>query len=220
MFKFIFKKPKSITQISNQITSNEPTTRLNNPGPIITKKDVKPKQIYHKTKLNQETLLRQQLFSNSSNRSSGDNELQNEQQQIEDINKIIAKQQETQEKVANQMLKSVKAIKENSLLANRIIKSDNNLLSDLNTNAEKNTDNLKQVNDHLSARVSRSCLGSCWIWLVIVLIMVVFIMMVLFMKLFPKKKYYPESDIDSTYKHFINNNTIVIGNQSLHKIEL
>jgi SNARE protein 1 len=181
---------------------------------------VKPKQIYHKTKLNQETLLRQQLFSNSSNRSSGDNELQNEQQQIEDINKIIAKQQETQEKVANQMLKSVKAIKENSLLANRIIKSDNNLLSDLNSNAEKNTDNLKQVNDHLSARVSRSCLGSCWIWLVIVLIMVVFIMMVLFMKLFPKKKYYPESDIDSTYKHFINNNTIVIGNQSLHKIEL
>ncbi len=183
---------------------------------------MKPKQIYHKTKLNQETLLRQQLFSSSSNKFTGDSELQNEQQQIEDINKIIAKQQETQEKVANQMLKSVKAIKENSLLANRIIKSDNNLLSDLNTNAEKNTDNLKQVNDHLSTRVSRSCLGSCWIWLVIILIMVVFIMMVLFMKLFPKKKYYTSSDIDSqsTYTHFLNNNTIVIGNHSMHKIEL
>lgn len=41
-----------------------------------------------------------------------------------DLNKLLAQEQEQQERIANEMLKSVKAIKENSLLANRIIKSD------------------------------------------------------------------------------------------------
>jgi hypothetical protein len=42
---------------------------------------------------------------------------------------LLAKEQEVQEKVASQMLKSVKAIKENSLLANRILKTDNKVIS-------------------------------------------------------------------------------------------
>ena len=37
----------------------------------------------------------------------------------------MEQQHEHQDKLANEMLKSVKAIKENSLLANRIIKIDN-----------------------------------------------------------------------------------------------
>ena len=42
-----------------------------------------------------------------------------------EINKLLAKEQENQDKIANEMLKSVKAIKANSILANRIIKDDN-----------------------------------------------------------------------------------------------
>ena len=57
----------------------------------------------------------------------------------------------------------------------------------MNSEAEKNSDNLSQVSGKLSDRVSRSC--NCWIWLMLVLIMIVFIMMVLFMKLFPKNQY-------------------------------
>lgn len=45
-----------------------------------------------------------------------------------DINKLLAQQQENQEKIANEMLRSVQAIKENSMLANRILKSDNKVL--------------------------------------------------------------------------------------------
>ena len=54
--------------------------------------------------------------------------------------------------------------------------------------------------------------------------------MVLFMKLFPKKQYTiladtdPDADIvklgQETYKHFINNKTIVINNQTIHKLDL
>ena len=48
-----------------------------------------------------------------------------DEQESEALNQLLAKEQEAQEKVANQMLKSVKAIKEHSLLANRILKTDN-----------------------------------------------------------------------------------------------
>ena len=36
--------------------------KLPNPGPIMTKKDMKPKQLYHKTQLNQEKILRESLL--------------------------------------------------------------------------------------------------------------------------------------------------------------
>jgi hypothetical protein len=54
--------------------------------------------------------------------------------------------------------------------------------------------------------------------------------MVLFMKLFPKKQYTISDDTDpdaeivklsqETYKHFIHNKTIVINNQTIHKLDL
>ncbi len=115
------------------------------------------------------------------------------------------------------MLKSVRAIKEKTLIANRIVKSDNQLLSDLNSLAEKNQDNLKTVNDSLTERVSRSC--NCWIWLMILLVLIIFVMMVLFMKIFSKRKY-AEVPQSTTYKHFLNNNTYQIGNESFHSYEL
>jgi hypothetical protein len=44
------------------------------------------------------------------------------------MNKLLAEHQENQEKIANEMIKSVRAIKENSLLASKIIKSDNKVI--------------------------------------------------------------------------------------------
>lgn len=82
-------------------------------------------------------------------------------------------------------------------------------LNELNSAADKNTDNLRTVNNHLGERVSRSC--NCWIWLMIMLIMIVFVMMVLFMKIFPKRKYLNEhySTINYNQTLFVNqNNTL------------
>ncbi|RNA11465.1 Vesicle transport USE1, partial [Brachionus plicatilis] len=167
---------------------HEPSLKLSNPSALMTTKDVKQKQIYHQTFLNQETVLRDQLFSKSSTKI-----LEKEEKELQEL---IREEQEYQEKVANEMLKSVSSIKENSLLARKIIKSDMENLENLSTNASSNSENLKSVNENLTERVSRSC--NCWIWLMILLIFIIFVMMVLFMKLFPKQKY--SSYISSEYE--------------------
>jgi hypothetical protein len=51
----------------NKQTNNVEPMKLTNPGLILTKKDIKPKQIYHKTQLDQEKILRDQLFGTKSN---------------------------------------------------------------------------------------------------------------------------------------------------------
>lgn len=192
--------------------------KLNNPGPIMTNKDLKPKQIYQKVQLNQENTLRQQLLANRDATNKHDSsDIENV-----DMNKLISQQQENQEKLAQEMLKSVEAIKNNSLVARRIVSTDNNVLDKLDVEADKNSKNLAWTSGRLAERVSKSC--NCWIWLMIFLILVVFVMMVLFMKLFPKQKYAENSiglDHDSeTYTHFKNNNTMVMGNETIHSIEL
>lgn len=218
----IFLKIKS----SIESAKEEFDVKLNNPGPIITSKDVKPKQIYHKTQLNKENLMREKLLGTKSGSTSTEEEAATDV----DLNKLIAKQRENQERITNEMLRAVKGIKENSQLVGQIVKSDNKVLSDMNSTVDKNSDNLKTVNDKLSERVSRSC--NCWIWLMLMIILMVFIMMILLMKLFPKRQYgydsvqssYSGAKIDSinggTYKHYIENQTFIIDNQTIHKSEL
>ncbi|CAF0974662.1 unnamed protein product [Brachionus calyciflorus] len=215
------KQVSSIKNKKNDIPSQkliDSTLKLANPGQIITKKDVRQKQIYHKTFLKQENALRDQLFGKTKSNSLDSENIE--------LQELIRLEQENQEKIAQEMLKSVSSIKENSLLASRIIKTDTELLGKMNSTVEANSDNLKVVNDDLHERVSRSC--NCWIWLMILLIMIIFIMMVLFMKLFPKKKYanYAYLNHDSytipdnhTYSHFIDN-TIMVNNSVIDEKEL
>ena len=49
------------TEIEKKEQIYEPVKILN-PGPIITNKDMKPKQIYHRVQLNQENRIRKQLL--------------------------------------------------------------------------------------------------------------------------------------------------------------
>jgi len=226
--KVEFLKQLTLLKSKSNANSNDRNLeplQLTNPGPILSKKDMKSKQIYHKVQLNQENQLRQQLLGKSKDSKNNESETENV-----DMNKLLMQQQVSQEKLALEMLKSVENIKNNSLAAKQILVKDNKTLSMLNSEAEKNSDNLSQVSNNLSDRVSRSC--NCWIWLMVMLIMTIFIMMVLFMKLFPKKQYSPadtdysaaDEDIvklgQETYKHFINNKTIVINNQTIHKLDL
>lgn len=111
--KKLLKNTKHVPITNNKI---ETSIKLTNPGPIVTKKDVKQKQIYHKTFLNQENVLRKELFSKSKTQ-----ELDSENVELKEL---IKKEQENQEKIAIEMLKSVSSIKENSLQARRIIKTD------------------------------------------------------------------------------------------------
>lgn len=212
---------KQLTLLSRKTSepvSVSPTPILNNPGSIITKKDIKPKQIYHKVQLNQENSTRQQLLEGKVSKKKDE---EGENAESIDMNKILTKQRENQEKLALEMLKSVESIKNNSLIAKKIIEKDNIVLDKLDTMAENNSKNLATVNNHLSHRVSKSC--NCWIWLMIVLIVIIFVMMVLFMKLFPKNRSGPDSISyagDGEKYTFFENQTIVIGNNTMHTSEL
>lgn len=62
-FKF-----KRKAQVSNELLDHNPG--INNPGQIFTKKDIKPKQIYHKVQLNQENSLRNQLLGKDNTKSA------------------------------------------------------------------------------------------------------------------------------------------------------
>ena len=48
------------------------------------------------------------------------------------MKKILSEQKDTQEKLTNEMLRAVQGIKENTMLARTIIKSDNQVCSLLN----------------------------------------------------------------------------------------
>jgi SNARE protein 1 len=193
--------------------------KLSNPGPIITNKDVKTKQIYHKTQLNKENLMREKLLGSGTAKAK----TSDEPTESVDLTKLIAKQRENQEKLTEEMLRAVRGLKHNVGAVDQILKKDNQGLNKMNETAEKNSDNLKVVNDRLNERVSRTC--NCWIWMMLMIILMVFIMMILFMKLFPKRRYgydlpTSSSSYDSTYKHYIENKTIVIDNQTIHTMEL
>ena len=48
--------------------NNFESVKLQNPGAILSKKDMKPKQIYHRTQLNQEKVLRDSLLGINSSK--------------------------------------------------------------------------------------------------------------------------------------------------------
>lgn len=89
----------------------------------MNKKDVKQKQIYHKVHLNKENSTRQQLLAYKENKV-----VYGEDMETFDMKRLLSKQQENQEKLAQEMLKSVESIKNNSLVAKRIVDNDNSVL--------------------------------------------------------------------------------------------
>lgn len=86
----------------------------------MNKKDVKQKQIYHRVHLNKENTTRQQLLGYKESKVE-----YGEDMETFDMKRLMSKQQENQEKLAQEMLKSVESIKNNSLVAKRIVDNDN-----------------------------------------------------------------------------------------------
>jgi hypothetical protein len=103
-------------------TALDHSPKLNNPSTVMNKKDVKQKQIYHKVHLNKENSTRQQLLGFKESKVE-----YAEDMETLDMKRLLSKQQENQEKLALEMLKSVESIKNNSLIAKRIVDSDNSV---------------------------------------------------------------------------------------------
>lgn len=138
---------KRVEFLKEMSTSHNKTSSLPiiiNPGPINTAKDTQKKQIYQQLQVNQENALRDELFSTSngyllwnlnitldstfcsvSYLDNNTNLRDNETTGDVDLDKLLAEQQKEQDKIAEEMIEVAKRIKENTLHANSIIKSDN-----------------------------------------------------------------------------------------------
>ncbi|CAG0899970.1 unnamed protein product [Darwinula stevensoni] len=118
-----------------------------------------------------------------------------------DFDALLQFHHKQQEKVAEDMLGLVQSLKEQSLVAGKIILKDNKVLQLLATVAllhsvleksshlaEGNFARLKVESDRLSEYRSRSC--KCWVYLLLIIISVTFFGMVMFMRLFKKRVHY------------------------------
>lgn len=103
-----------------------------------------------------------------------------------DLDDVIDYHQNMQEKIAQEMLSLTKNLKEQSELANKIIKKDTEVVGRSSQLTEHNYSKLKNESNKLTEHSKRA--WKCWMWIMLVVVLVVFINMVLFMK-FMKKRY-------------------------------
>lgn len=102
-----------------------------------------------------------------------------------DLDELIDYHQDIQGKIAEEMLEMTKNLKEQSELANRIIKRDTEVVSRSTTISEANSAKLEKESAKLADHSKRAC--KCWMWVMLIIVMVVFVNMVFFMKIMKKK---------------------------------
>uniref|UniRef100_A0A1Y1MEA7 Vesicle transport protein USE1 n=1 Tax=Photinus pyralis TaxID=7054 RepID=A0A1Y1MEA7_PHOPY len=102
-----------------------------------------------------------------------------------DLDDIIDYHQDMQAKIADEMLTLTKNLKEQSELANKIIKKDTEVVGRSSQLTEDNFTKLKSESNKLTEHSKRA--WKCWMWIMLLVVLVVFINMVLFMKVMKKK---------------------------------
>ncbi|KAF2896133.1 hypothetical protein ILUMI_10046 [Ignelater luminosus] len=105
--------------------------------------------------------------------------------QADDLDELIDYHQNVQQKIADEMLLFTRNLKEQSELANRIIKKDTEVAGRSTQLTDDNFAKLKVESNKLTEHSKRA--WKCWMWIMLVIVLVVFINMVLFMKVMKKK---------------------------------
>lgn len=103
----------------------------------------------------------------------------------DDLDEALEYHQNMQQKIADDMLTLTRNLKEQSQLANKIIKRDTEVAANSSNLTEKNFSKLKVESEKLAEHSKRAC--KCWMWVMLIIVMVLFINMVLFMKVMKKK---------------------------------
>lgn len=91
----------------------------------------------------------------------------------EDLDKVIDYHQMQQDRIANDMLSLTKNLKEQSELANKIIKKDTEIVGRSTQLTERNFVKLKSESEVLAEHSKRSC--KCWMWIILLTVLIVFV---------------------------------------------
>ena len=102
----------------------------------------------------------------------------------EDLDAVLETHQQMQDKLAEDMIAMAKSLKNNSLIAQDIIRGDTKTLTKTTELAEKNIENLGTETKRLKKHSVNAC--SCGIWIMLLFVFIVFFFMILFIRIAPK----------------------------------
>ncbi|EHB05358.1 Vesicle transport protein USE1 [Heterocephalus glaber] len=107
-------------------------------------------------------------------------------QSAAELDLILRRQQDLQEKLAEEMLGLARSLKTNTLAAQSVIKKDNQTLSHSLKMADQNLEKLKTESERLEQHTQKSVNWLLWAMLIVVCFL--FISMILFIRIVPKLK--------------------------------
>lgn len=103
-----------------------------------------------------------------------------------ELDLVLQRQQQLQEKLAEEMLGLARSLKTNQLAAQSVIKMDNQTLSHSLKMADQNLEKLKTESERLEQHAQKSV--NWLLWAVLVVVCFIFISMILFIRIVPKLK--------------------------------
>lgn len=102
-----------------------------------------------------------------------------------DADQVIKYHENLQQKLTEEMLSLTRNLREQSEIANKIVKKDVEVVSRATELAQQNVNKLTVESGKLGEHSKKA--WKCWMWLMIAVVLIVFINMVLFMKVMKKK---------------------------------
>uniref|UniRef100_A0A3P9PT57 Vesicle transport protein USE1 n=2 Tax=Poecilia reticulata TaxID=8081 RepID=A0A3P9PT57_POERE len=107
-----------------------------------------------------------------------------ERQSAAELDAVLQRHHNLQEKLAEDMLNLARNLKNNTLAAQNIIKQDNQTLSQSMRQADLNFEKLKTESERLEQHTKKSV--NWLLWLMLILVSFTFISMILFIRIFPR----------------------------------
>ncbi|KAK8374278.1 hypothetical protein O3P69_007776 [Scylla paramamosain] len=103
----------------------------------------------------------------------------------DDFQAQLLSDEQKREKMVEDMITMAREWKEQSKIANKIIRKDIDNIDKANKTADSNQDHLKVQAERLSEYNKRAC--NFWIWIMIIFVCFMFISMVMFIRIFPRR---------------------------------
>ncbi|XP_060640849.2 vesicle transport protein USE1 [Anolis sagrei] len=110
--------------------------------------------------------------------------LPDEKQSASELDAVLQHHHSLQEKLAEEMLHLARNLKNNTLVAQNVIKQDNQTLSHSLRLADQNFEKLKDESERLEQHAKKSV--NWLLWLMLIVVCFIFISMILFIRIFPK----------------------------------
>ncbi|XP_077989115.1 vesicle transport protein USE1-like [Glandiceps talaboti] len=161
------------------------------PGKTITLPDTKSsttmtsKDLHLQASSRYTNQMRDELLGQDNSTENGVRHRGKTEEHDDDLDTVLRHHQDTQEKLAEDMIRLAQSLKHNAIVAGNIINEDNKTLAESTKLADINYDRLKVESGRLEAHTKKSC--NWWVWIMLLVVCITFIWMIMFIRMFPKK---------------------------------